>query len=208
MLIRLGKWVVVNLICKVTVDSLIAVLEDSRSLVPLIEKTGVLLAGCLECGGKILACGNGGSASDSMHLCEELIGRYRDTRPALPAVSLNADGTALTCIANDFGYEDVFARQVQGLGKEEDALVVFSTSGRSDNILRALESAREKHMKTVLLTGKGGGPAVALADEAIVIPSYDSGRIQEVHTYILHSWLEIIEEKLFGITRSATGEVS
>jgi len=180
-------------------DSLIQVLEEFRPQIPELERSGLRLADCLAKGGKILACGNGGSASDSMHLCEELTGRYRESRQALPAISLNADGTALTCIANDFGFEEVFARQVQALGAKGDALVVFSTSGCSPNILRALEAAREKHLLRVVLSGKGGGPAIELADEALVVPSADSGRIQEVHTFILHSWLELIEGKLFGI---------
>ena len=182
------------------VDSLIKVLEAFRPQVPGVDRAGKELARCLMNGGKILACGNGGSASDSMHLCEELTGRYRETRPPLPAVSLNADGTALTCIANDFGFEEVFARQVQALGSDKDALVVFSTSGCSANVIRALEAAKEKHLLRIVLSGKGGGPATELADEAIVVPSTDSGRIQEVHTLILHSWLEIIEREIFGIS--------
>ncbi|MGE9289706.1 MAG: D-sedoheptulose-7-phosphate isomerase [Puniceicoccales bacterium] len=183
-------------------NSLIAVLEDFRASVPAVEVAGKRLADCLQNGGKILACGNGGSASDSMHLCEELTGRYRKSRQALPAISLNADGTALTCIANDFGYEEIFSRQVQAFGTEKDALVVFSTSGCSANIIRALETARDRHMLCIALSGKGGGPAAELADHAIVVPSSDSGRIQEVHTFVLHSWLEVIEEQLFGIERS------
>ncbi len=182
-------------------DSLIAVLEAFRASMPEVERAGERLAECLREGGKILACGNGGSAADSMHLCEELTGRYRKSRQALPAISLNADGSALTCIANDFGFEEVFARQIQALSAEGDALVVFSTSGCSPNILRALEAAKEKHLLRIVLSGKGGGPACELADKAIVIPSADSGRIQEVHTFVLHTWLEVIEEGLFGIPR-------
>ncbi|MBC2602333.1 D-sedoheptulose-7-phosphate isomerase [Puniceicoccus vermicola] len=183
-------------------DSLISVLQEFRSSMPLVETTGAALGECLQNGGKVLACGNGGSASDSMHLCEELTGRYRNNRQALPAISLNADGTALTCIANDFGFEEVFSRQVEALGTEKDVLVVFSTSGCSANVIRALETAKEHHMLSIVLSGKGGGPAVELADHAIVIPSRESARIQEVHTFILHTWLEIIEEQLFGIDRS------
>lgn len=184
-------------------DSLISVLEEFRASMPLVQAVGERLAQCLQDGGKILACGNGGSASDSMHLCEELTGRYRKNRQALPAISLNADGAALTCIANDFGFDEVFARQVQALGDEKDALVVFSTSGCSANVLRALETAKERRILCITLAGKGGGPAAELADLAIVVPSSDSGRIQEVHTFVLHSFLEIIEEKLFGFERTS-----
>tara|TARA_R100000027_G_scaffold67699_1_gene67920 strand:+ start:2206 stop:2721 length:516 start_codon:yes stop_codon:yes gene_type:complete len=167
-----------------------------------IESTGLILAERLQAGGKILACGNGGSASDSMHLCEELTGRYRETRRALPAISLNADGTALTCIANDFGFEEIFSRQVEALGVAGDVLIVFSTSGSSANILRALEAARERGMYSIALLGKSGGSALNQADSSIVVPSQESARIQEVHTFVLHRWLDVIEEILFGTERS------
>ncbi|MEM0967674.1 MAG: SIS domain-containing protein [Verrucomicrobiota bacterium] len=184
------------------IESLIGVLEKSRLLVPAVERTGLRIADCLSRGGKVLACGNGGSASDALHLCEELTGRYRKDRKPLPAVSLAADGTALTCIANDFGFEQVFARQLAALGETGDLLVAFSTSGQSPNILQALDFAKNEPIHSIALLGNDGGEAANLADEAIVVPSTDSARIQEVHTLILHSWLEIVEEKLFGFSRS------
>lgn len=181
------------------IDSLIRLLEDFRPSLARVEEIGICLAACLRDGGSLLACGNGGSASDAMHLCEELTGRYRETRPALPAVCLNADGTALTCIANDFGFAEVFARQVQALGREGDVLIGFSTSGNSANVVCALEAAKEKNMTTVLVGGNDGGVAAGLADWSVIVPSSSSARIQEVHTWILHRWIEIMEKELFGI---------
>ena len=149
----------------------------------------------LRSGGKILACGNGGSAADAMHLTQELVGRYRSNRPSLPAVSLAADPTALTCIGNDFGFENVFCRQVEALAGPNDLLICFSTSGNSPNILRALEAAKSKGVKSVALLGKGGGKARGKADFEIIVANTDSGRIQEVHTLILHAILEVIERE-------------
>ncbi|HVM62434.1 MAG TPA: SIS domain-containing protein [Verrucomicrobiae bacterium] len=150
----------------------------------------------LRAGGKILACGNGGSAADAMHLTQELIGHFRGERRSLPAVSLTADPTALTCIGNDFGFEYVFSRQIEGLADKNDLLVVFSTSGNSPNILHALDAARAKGVKTVALLGKGGGKAKGKADFEIVIANTDSGRVQEAHTVILHALLDVIERQI------------
>jgi D-sedoheptulose 7-phosphate isomerase len=150
----------------------------------------------LKSGGKILTCGNGGSAADAMHLAEELGGRYRGNRHPLPAISLNADGTLLTCIGNDFGFDEVFARQVEGLANKNDLLICFSTSGNSRNILRALEAAKSKGVKSVALLGKDGGKAKGKADLEIIVANTDSGRIQEAHTMILHALLEVIEREM------------
>src|SRR5436309_4002952 len=149
----------------------------------------------LRAGGKILTCGNGGSAADAMHMAEEFVGRYRSNRRSLPAVCLNADATALTCIANDFGYDEVFARQVEGLGVKGDLLVGFSTSGDSPNILRAFEVARQRGVKTVALLGKEGGKTKGKTDFAIIVGSTDTARIQEAHTVILHALLEVVERE-------------
>ncbi|TVQ63645.1 MAG: SIS domain-containing protein [Phycisphaerales bacterium] len=144
-------------------------------------------------GGKVLTCGNGGSAAEAMHLAEELIGKYRDPRRPLPAICLNADPTALTCIANDFGFDEVFARQTQALAQSGDALVVFSTSGNSPNIVRALEAARAAGATTLGLLGKGGGAALAHCDAALVVDETDTGHIQEAHQVALHLILECVE---------------
>ncbi len=166
-----------------------------ESLLPQIEATGKLLVKRLHQGRTVYACGNGGSATDSMHLCEELIGRYRGERRPLPAVSLNTDTSVLTCIANDYGYERIFSRQIESLGKENDILVGFSTSGNSENILQAFETARKHGVTSILLTGKDGGSIRAIADHCIIIPSDNTARIQELHTFILHAWLELVENE-------------
>jgi D-sedoheptulose 7-phosphate isomerase len=150
----------------------------------------------LRAGGKILTCGNGGSAADAMHLAEELVGRFKNSRRSLPAISLNADATLLTCIGNDFGFDEIFSRQLESLANENDLLVCFSTSGNSPNILRALETAKAKRVKSVALLGKGGGKAKGKADLELIIANNDGGRVQEAHTLILHALLEVIERDL------------
>lgn len=151
---------------------------------------------CLQTGGKILTCGNGGSAADAMHLAEELVGRYRQNRRPLPALALNADPTVLTCIANDYGFDAVFSRQVSALAGPNDLLVCFSTSGNSPNILAALRTAKTCGAKTAAFLGKDGGAARSEADWAIVVASADTARIQEAHTLLLHALLEAIERAL------------
>jgi D-sedoheptulose 7-phosphate isomerase len=160
------------------------------------QKIAAAAVASLKSGGKILTCGNGGSAADAMHLAEELVGHFRNHRPSLPAVSLVADGTLLTCIGNDYGFDQVFSRQVEGLANTNDLLVCFSSSGNSPNILNALAAARAKNVKSVALLGKGGGPAKGKADFEIIIANSDSGRIQEAHTLILHALLEVIEREI------------
>ncbi len=141
----------------------------------------------------IFWCGNGGSASESSHLATELIGRFKENRTSLPSISLNADSTALTCIANDFGYDEIYARQLQGLSKPGDLLVALSTSGNSRNIVRALEQARNSNVRTIALLGKGGGSAAGVADISIVVPGSETARIQEVHLLIGHTLCELAE---------------
>lgn len=164
----------------------------------LIESAGALIVDRLKGGKTIFACGNGGSATDSMHLCEELVGRYRDKRRPLPAVSLNTDSSVLTCIGNDYGFDAIFSRQIEALGKQDDILVGFSTSGNSENIALAFEKARAKGVTTILLSGKDGGKIKAIADYSIIIPSDNTARIQELHTFILHAWLELVENQEWG----------
>jgi len=161
-----------------------------------IEAIAVTVRDTVLRGGLLLTCGNGGSATDAQHLAEELIGRYRSNRRALPAVALTADSSALTCIANDFGYDAVFARQVEGLGKPGDLLLCFSTSGNSPNIAAALRAARALGMGTIALLGKDGGAARALADLALVVAADDTARIQEAHLQVLHYICEVVEVAL------------
>lgn len=178
-----------------------SVLETSRQLLPELERSGLSIADSLKTGGKLLTCGNGGSATDAMHLAEELVGRYKEDRSALAAVCLNADPSTLTCIGNDYGYDAVFARQVQALARQGDVLVGFTTSGNSPNVLRAFECAKDLKITTVLVSGKDGGLAKGITDFELIVPSQSTARIQEVHTFILHQWLEIIEAELFGMNR-------
>lgn len=176
-----------------SLEELRAVLAASAALAPAVEATGAAILDSLRSGGKLLTCGNGGSAADALHLAEELVGRYRIDRRALPAICLNADVTALTCIANDYGYDSVFSRQVEAYGRPGDVLVGFSTSGNSPNVLAAFSAARVRGVITILLSGKDGGQARTQCDHALVVPSATTARIQEVHTLVLHQWLEAID---------------
>lgn len=164
-----------------------------------IHELGNLIAQSLKDGGKLLAFGNGGSATDAMHLCEELVGRYKKDRKAIAAICLNSDVGAMTCIGNDYGYDSLFSRQIEALGNTGDVVIGFSTSGNSKNIYRAFKIAKELEIKTILVGGKGGGICGEIADYELIVPSQSTARIQEVHTFILHAWLEIIESELFSI---------
>jgi len=170
-----------------------AVLAASDALAPTVAAVAECLLESLQQGGKILTCGNGGSAADALHMAQEFVGRYQRERRALPAICLAADTTSLTCIGNDYGYDRVFARGVEAFGKKGDVLVAFSTSGNSPNVLSAFASARRLGVITVLVSGKDGGKAVGQCDHALVVPSKKIARIQEVHTLILHQWLEAID---------------
>ncbi len=178
------------------IDELAAVLAAFAPQASEVDAVARLVADALLAGRTLFTCGNGGSAADAIHLAEELIGRYRSNRRPLAAICLNADVGALTCIANDFGYDAVFARQLEGLAKPGDLLVAFSTSGGSPSILRALQVARELGVATVALLGKGGGAARDLATHAIVVPSGNSARIQEIHGLILHAICEEVEGRV------------
>jgi D-sedoheptulose 7-phosphate isomerase len=172
---------------------LISTLQAFSQLVPLLDLTAEVIITTLKAGNKVLACGNGGSAADALHMAEELVGRYKVNRRALPAIALCADPTGLTCIANDFGFEHVFSRQVEALGQRGDLLVVFSTSGNSPNLVLAVEAAVRKDITTVALLGKTGGVLAGRCDHEIIVPSNETARIQEIHTFVMHSWLEQIE---------------
>ncbi len=181
-----GVWHEVIAEARATLDALPAWDEPFDTLVGMVT-------GTMGSGGKILTCGNGGSAADALHLAEELMGRYRRERLPIPAVCLNADSTLLTCIGNDYGFDEVFARQVTGLGAAGDVLVAFSTSGNSVNIVRALETARARGVKSAALLGCDGGKARGKADVELIVPVANTARIQEVHTIILHALLEEVE---------------
>ena len=161
-----------------------------------INIAGMQIAESLTNGGTLLWCGNGGSAADSQHLAAEFVGRFKKDRKALRSVALTTDTSVLTCIANDYNYEDIFSRQLEALARKGDILVVISTSGNSENVLRALKTAKELGVKTIALLGKDGGLAEAHADLAIVIPSDSTARIQEAHILIGHILCDLIEQEL------------
>jgi len=151
--------------------------------------------------GKIMACGNGGSAADSQHFTSELINRFEAERPALPAIALTTDTSAITSIANDYQYDDIFSRQIHALGREPDILLAISTSGQSNSIVQAIEAAHERDMSVIALTGKDGGlVASSLSDDDIElrVPSDQTARIQESHITIIHALCDLIDHQLFG----------
>ncbi len=180
---------------RIQLEELGDVVRRSASLLGLISSGGDILLASLKAGGTVLTCGNGGSAADASHMSEELVGRFRGERRSLPSVCLSSDGPLLTCIGNDYGIDALFSRQIEGLGKVGDVLVVFSTSGNSANIRTALHVARRAGMKSISLLGKDGGKCKGLSDCDIIVPSNSTARIQEMHTFIMHSWLEAIEQE-------------
>ena len=175
----------------VTLNSLLYSLVSKNG--DIFSKSATSFVSALKNGNTIFWCGNGGSAAESSHLAVELIGRFKNNRRSLPSLSLNADTSAITCIANDFGYDEIFARQLEGLGKKGDVLIVLSSSGKSENILRVLRKAKEMGITSIALLGKGGGQAVGLSDFAIVIESDETARIQEMHLLLGHTLCEYAE---------------
>jgi D-sedoheptulose 7-phosphate isomerase len=179
-------------------NSLSEHLETFHSLIAMrmreIEQSGKAICDALLRGNKILLCGNGGSAADSQHIATELVGRYEKKRRSWPAISLTTDTSALTAVSNDFGYEEVFARQVEGLGKPGDVLIAISTSGKSPSILKAAKKARELGCHTIALTGAGAEPLASLCDLAVVVPAARTSRVQEAHITIGHLWCEMVDQ--------------
>ena len=162
-----------------------------------ILETVELMISCYKNGGKLLICGNGGSAADSQHFAAEMVGRLVKDRDPLPAIALTTDTSILTAIGNDYSYDVVFRKQVEALGRPGDVLVCISTSGNSENVAQAILVAKEKNIHTVALLGKDGGKIAAMVDYTIIVPSNVSQRIQEGHITIIHIWCEIIESTLF-----------
>lgn len=161
-----------------------------------IENAALIMATAVQAGGKILSCGNGGSMCDAMHFAEELTGRYRDNRKALPAISM-ADASHISCVGNDYGYDYVFSRYVEALGNATDVLLAISTSGNSANVVKAAVAARAKGMKVVGLTGKDGGKLAPLCDVEIRVPhSGYADRVQEIHIKVIHILILLLEKQL------------
>jgi len=162
-----------------------------------IDTITCLIINCVKTGGTVFFCGNGGSAADSQHLAAEFIGRFKQDRPALAAIALSTDTSILTCVGNDYGFDDIFARQVSALVKDKDVLVGISTSGNSKNIINAVNQARQRKAAVIGLLGNDGGELKHACDHAIIIPSSDTARIQESHILIGHIICELVEKELF-----------
>jgi len=168
---------------------------NDPSKIHAIEAAGALMVKSLKSGGKIISCGNGGSMCDAMHFAEELTGRYRDDRKSMAAISIS-DPSHISCVANDYGYEFVFSRFVEGIGKKGDILLGISTSGNSPNVVRAAEAALAKGMQVVALTGKNGGELAKLATVEIRVPHFGyADRIQEIHIKVIHCLIDYVERE-------------
>lgn len=178
-------------------EELIKSLYSSEYLVSL-EGAIEAIINCLKSGNKIIIAGNGGSAADAQHFAGEMVGRFLQERKGLPAISLCTDSSVITSIANDYGFEEVFRRQVEALGKKEDVFIAISTSGNSVNLLNAVDTAKKIGIKTVGLLGKNGGKLADAVDHSLIVPSNDTPRIQEIHTFTVHMICEIIEKRIFG----------
>lgn len=169
---------------------------NDKGLISLIQETAYMMAGVLAAGGKILLCGNGGSASDSLHIAGELVGRFRKERGPLPAIALNADVASMTAIANDYGYDRIFSRAVEGYMDAADLLVGISTSGNSENVYQAFLKAKEIGGRAVALLGRDGGKIKDVVDVAVIVPDDVKARIQEAHIMIGHIICELIEDMM------------
>ena len=162
-----------------------------------VSRAAGMIAAAFKARGKLLVFGNGGSAADAQHIAGELVNRFLQARRALPAIALTTDGGVLTCVANDTGYENIFARQIEALGTRGDVCLAISTSGTSANIVKACQQAREQGIEVIGLLGRDGGKVAQLCDLALIIPSQDTQRIQETHNLVGHIICELIESELF-----------
>jgi D-sedoheptulose 7-phosphate isomerase len=171
---------------------------ENDALVNLLVEVAQVCVEVYRNGKKILIAGNGGSAADAQHFAAELVGRYGFDRPSLPSIALTTDSSNLTAIGNDYGYEYVFSRQLEGLGQEGDLFIGISTSGNSQNVINAFISAKDRGITTVALVGRDGGKMATMADYAIIVPSNATPRIQEAHLLIEHMICDIIEKEIFG----------
>src|ERR1039457_932246 len=180
-------------------DAIRASTETVRSLEKLeadLGRAADLIEKCLRAGNKLLVCGNGGSAADAAHFATEFVVRFARDRRAYPAISLTGDGGLLTAAGNDYGFDEIFARQVAAFGQENDLLICLTTSGKSKNVKRALEEAKARKLKTIAFLGRDGGSTAGMADVDLVVPGESTARIQEAHKFLLHVLCEIVEERL------------
>lgn len=174
---------------------------SAEELPPYIEMAGQMMVNSLLSGGKILSCGNGGSAGDAQHFSSEMLNRFERERPSLPALALTTDSSTVTSIANDYSYNEIFSKQIRALGNAGDVLLAISTSGNSANVVQAIKAAHEREMTVVALSGKDGGDLTALLTEndvEIRVPAFVTARIQEVHLLVIHCLCDFIDCALFG----------
>lgn len=182
-------------------ESIETKMKAAEALPEPILNAGQTMVECLLNGGKILSCGNGGSAGDAQHFSSELLNRFERERPALPAVALTTDASTVTSIANDYSYNEIFSKQIRALGNQGDVLLAISTSGNSANVVQAIQAAHDRGMKVVSLTGRDGGKMAALAapgDVEVRVPAESTARIQEVHLLVIHALCDFIDQQLFG----------
>jgi len=187
-------------------DKVVQILKESisvkeqilKTMVVDISKAALKIAKSLKAGGKVIVFGNGGSAADAQHIAAEFVGRFKLERRGLPAISLTTNTSNLTSIANDYGYEEVFSRQIEALAAENDVIIAISTSGNASNVISGILEGKKRNITTIALTGGSGGELVPLADMSLVVPSENTARIQEAHSVIGHILCEIAEDKLFG----------
>lgn len=188
-------------------DSIQTKINAADSIINIIAEASEEIVQALLEGHKILTCGNGGSACDAMHFSSEMLNRYKQERPGLPAIALTTDVATLTAIANDYHYSDIFAKQIRAIGQPGDILLVFSTSGNSTNILNAIKAAHDKSMNVIAMTGYDGGKIpdhLLEKDIEVRVPAYETARIQETHLLITHCICDIIDFRLFGHGETTT----
>lgn len=177
------------------IDVLTNFVSDEKNL-KAIQQAAILIADSFKQGGKVLSCGNGGSHCDAMHFAEELTGRFRDNRPSYPAIAIS-DVSHISCVGNDYGFDYIFSRYVEGVGNKGDVLLGISTSGNSTNVIKAIEAAKQKGMKIITLTGKDGGKMNGLADVDIRVPHFGyADRVQEIHIKVIHILILLIEKEM------------
>lgn len=188
-------------------ESIQTKINAADAILPSVSIACDRILQCLLDGNKVMSCGNGGSACEALHFASEMLNRYKHERPSLPAIALNADMATLSSIANDYHFNEVFAKQIRALGQPNDVLVVLSTSGNSINILNAVKAAHDRDMKIIALTGHDGGKIPSLlkdTDLEVRVPAYDTSRIQETHMLILHCICDMVDFQLFGHGENAT----
>ncbi|PYK67922.1 MAG: phosphoheptose isomerase [Verrucomicrobia bacterium] len=178
------------------IDDSTRTLESLKSLEPQMAKAADLIEQCLRAGNKLLVCGNGGSAADAAHFATELVVRFAKDRRSYPAICLASDGGLLTAAGNDYGFDEIFSRQVTAFGRRGDVLICLTTSGRSKNVVRALEEAKARKLKTIAFLGRDGGSTIGMADIDLLVRSDSTARIQESHQLVLHVLCEVVESHL------------